>query len=48
MNVLYLYHVTVQYFPVLDPKKVRIFSVLDDKVQVHFAIVFNDNLSRWP
>ena len=21
MSVLYLYHVTVQYFPVLDPKK---------------------------
>ena len=25
MSVLYLYHVTVQYFPVLDPKKVLIF-----------------------
>ena len=25
MSVLYLYHVTVQYFHVLDPKKVCIF-----------------------
>ena len=26
MSVLYLYHVTVQYFPVLDPKKSVFFS----------------------
>jgi len=40
MSVLYLYHVTVQYFPVLDPKKSVFLFVLDDWVQVHFTIVF--------
>ena len=27
MSVLYLYHVTVQYFPVLDPKKSVFFRI---------------------
>jgi len=32
MSVLHLYHVSVQFFPVLDPKKIRIFSSPKPKV----------------
>ena len=42
MSVLYLYHVTVQYFPVLDPKQSVFFSYWTIRCKCTLPLFFND------
>jgi len=51
MSVLYLYHVTVKYFPVLDPKKSVFFRIgrLGASALYHcFSTIKTDNRKKYP